>query len=255
MEAMFSKDTEDLFLDLFMHRFDRIFGADDHALKPLGLLPGDPVITPADFAVKEQALSFHSVRLFVRDRALQTLFERQIQKKRERRLYPLRRLFPESAYPGDVDACAESLIRHRRIHPAVAKHDLASLQARRDDFRHKLGPAGHIKQSLGHSGHTFILVVEQDIAYRVAEPGSARLTRQEYTLLFLQKSIKKLGLRGLAAAFVALEGDQYAFSHTSSGVATGPVTASKPSVLPLPLRSAQIVPTPRHPSPKMLRFF
>ena len=99
---------------------------------------------------------------------------------------------------------------------AIRDHDLSRGQRRRDDLRDQLPARGHEQVHL-RLWIDVEALVEKDVANLLAELGPSRLAH-ENGVLVRQPVVQQLGLRRLARALGALEGDEQPPLHRPGSV-------------------------------------
>jgi hypothetical protein len=112
----------------------------------------------------------------------------------------------EGLQQRDALAAAEALVGERRVGEAVAQHDVAAAQRRRDHPRDVVAPGREHEQGFAHAVHR---PVQNELAQRLGELGAAG-SRVQTTLRPAARSASAVGSMwvDLPAPSMPFEGDE-----------------------------------------------
>jgi hypothetical protein len=112
----------------------------------------------------------------------------------------------EDLQQRDALAPAEALVGERRVGEAVAQHDVAALERRRDHPRDVVAPRGEHEQRFAHAVHR---AVQHELAQLLCEIGAAGLAgAHDAAAGGAQRLGGRRDVRRLAGAVDAFEGDE-----------------------------------------------
>src|SRR5215207_297415 len=172
----------------------------------LGEEPGELAVTVVHEGHEGVALALNPVA--GSDRALDRLLDVDEEQEGDVREDSADRVEVQREHPLDPEAARDSLIDERRVQEPVGD-DLGALgQLGADHLVDELGAGGREEGGLRPRGHP--VAVEQEVAHALAErrpSGPAR--RNHRAPLVLERLGQELGLRRLARAVEALEGDEH----------------------------------------------
>ena len=215
---------------------------------PGGLRGGDRQEAVAHAPVEVERLALEPVRGTGRLRALEAEVRRQVEKERQVGRHAAARERVEALDGVERQPAAVALVGDRGVGETIGDDHRAAGERRLDQAADVLGAVREVEQQLGLCRRPRRVVLEQHAAQRPAELGAARLARQHDLVSVAAQRIREArGLRALAGAFDAVDGDEARHDFRGRRHAPAARVARKraiESAAASPLRTQSARPTP-----------